>query len=340
MNPLSVPTLPHALSEVYRTMRPEMERVADLIRERLTHDQPALNEIVEYSVHLGGKRLRPLLTLLSGKLFGKLRPEHFDVAAAIEMIHTGTLIHDDVLDGANFRRHLETLHIRWDIKTAILTGDYLLTEAITLVTRTGDANCYDWIADACRRTCEGELLQTTAAGDFALSLDEYMRSIGGKTASLLECSCRLGAYFAGSGRESTERLARFGHLLGLAFQILDDLLDLVGDAQTTGKTLGTDLANQKTTLPLILFLRHADAQMRSEMLEWLQKPNFGLAEQENVRSILKRSGALEQARQTAAHLVDEALALLREIEIGKAPSQAAAQNALETVARFVLERNQ
>lgn len=339
MNPsLAVAAMPTELSDAYRLVEHDLDAVFALIHESLADRNRQVSEILDYSFKLGGKRLRPLLVLLAGKATGELTENHTRAAAALEMIHTGTLVHDDILDGASFRRHLETLHVRWDSKTAVLAGDYLLTRAISLITATSELACCNTVAAACRTTCEGELLQTVSQGDFSLSIADYERIIGGKTASLLECSTRLGAYFSGADETAVGQFGLFGRSLGMAFQILDDLLDLTGSTQIMGKTLGTDLRGHKPTLPVILYLRDADASAKKLMLERLERDALSDDDCVFILRRLDESGSLAAARRTAEEYVAaglNALDLTRTAYNGLP----AAYEALESLARFVLSRN-
>lgn len=330
---------PDELKDVYRLVETDMKEVGELMRNHLRHPDQAVDEILRYSVRLGGKRLRPLLLLLCARACGTVRREHRLLAAAIEMIHTGTLIHDDILDGAEFRRHLETINLRWDSQYAVLVGDLLLTKAISLVTECADQKTDDVIADSCRRTCEGELMQVAFRNRFDMTTADYMRIIEGKTASLIETSCRLGAAFAEVSPKTAALFARFGRLLGLAFQIFDDVLDLVGNLDETGKTLGTDLLNHKPTLPLIHYLEKAAADEKETILHRLNSSNFDEKDAADIREILEASGAISFARQAAADLIDEGIALLDSFPPPENPSQTEARLALQKVARFIVARN-
>ncbi len=328
----SVVTAPSELKEVYQLVDPELTEVFTVIRDAIRHPDPFLSEVFEYGFRLGGKRLRPLLVILAGKAAGSLVPNHIRAAAALEMIHTGTLIHDDILDGALVRRHLATLNVQWDPRTAVLAGDYLLTQAIRLTTEIDDSACYRAVALACSRTCEGELLQTALQNQFAMTEDDYYQVIRGKTASLLECSTHLGAHFAADDSQTEEKLALFGQSIGMAFQILDDLLDLTGDTEQMGKTLGTDLLNRKPTLPLILCLKDSTPEKRAALLEILNRSDLSASDLEFIVNSLTDSGAMLKARRRAEQFVADGIEALQSL-----PSSPA-RCALETVARFVLTR--
>ncbi len=331
---------PEELAQVYSLAESDLTQVGELILEQLAHSDSVINEILRYSFRLGGKRLRPLLLILSARACGPIRREHHLCAAAIEMIHTGSLVHDDILDGARFRRHLETLNLHWDSHFAVLAGDLLLTKAITLITECHSPEVYPVIAEACRRTCEGELLQVSCRGRLDLSRTEYDCIIEGKTAALLETSCRLGASFTDQPKGTVELFARFGRALGMAFQIFDDVLDLTGTDSETGKTLGTDLLNRKLTLPAIHFLETAPERDKAAVLELLRAPEFGPAEAETVRTRLLESESVDYARRTAHDLVHRAVETLDRFQKEvRSAGRLRAIESLRLIAGFIADRN-
>ena len=331
--------VPSTLKEVYRLVEREMEEVTVLIGDALRDSDPTLDGILRYAERLGGKRLRPLLVLLSARACGGIEREHLLVAAALEMIHTGTLIHDDILDGAKFRRHLETVNLRWNSQFAVLAGDILLTKAISLITECRDNETNRVISVACQKTCEGEFLQSSTRGGFEMTIDLYRRIIDGKTASLLEAACQLGAFYHPDSSENAPLFARFGNLLGMAFQIFDDILDLVGVQSEMGKTLGTDLLNQKPTLPLLYYLRDGEEREKEKILTILNHSPFTPEDEETVRSLLREKGSIDAARQKASDLIDEGIEIIRDLPPTSDPDVIEARDALEKVARFVVARN-
>ncbi|MCF0233618.1 MAG: polyprenyl synthetase family protein [Thermoguttaceae bacterium] len=328
------------LAAAYRPIEDEMEKTTALMKERLRHVEPTFDGYLEYSFRLGGKRLRPALTLLCGKAAGSIDRRHYLVAAALEAIHTGSLVHDDILDGAAFRRHLQTVNARWDSQRAVLIGDLLITRAFNWICECDDGAIFRKIADACEATVEGELLQTESIGNFALETADYEKIVGGKTASLLECACYLGAYLGGARGDDLAAYGRFGAALGIAFQIADDVLDLVGDEAKTGKTLGTDLANKKETLPLILYFQKATPEERAALTARLGEgvsPEAGA----EISAALVASGAVAEALDRANALVDEALAIVADLKAKAAASgrDLAAFDSLAALARFVARRD-
>ncbi len=257
------------ITHVYAPIQAELDEVEEILRAELRSDNPYVDELVRYGCLLGGKRLRPTLLLLTAKALGHLTREHLILGAVVEMIHTATLVHDDVLDEADTRRHLATVNSRWDNKASVLLGDYLFTHSFYLASTTESVWACREIGRATNIVCEGELRQKGCRGDFSMTEQEYYDIIAAKTAELTACSCRLGAYYAGGSPEVVEQLTCFGRDLGIAFQIVDDILDLQGDEATTGKSLGTDLEQQKPTLPIIHALEHVAAHRRDELLNLL-----------------------------------------------------------------------
>ena len=331
-----------ALAVLYRPIEKDLADATELLKNRLRHVEPAFDAYLDYSFKLGGKRLRPALVLLCGKAAGTLEPRHALVAAALEMIHTGSLVHDDILDGAEFRRQLETVNAKWDSQRAVLIGDLLITRAFELICDCDDSKVFRELSVCCKSTVEGELYQTESVGNFQLTPEDYRKIVGGKTASLLECSASLGAYLAGANDEEIDAFAKFGQALGVAFQIVDDVLDLVGDEEKVGKTLGTDLENKKETLPLIIYLQKAPDEERKAFLKRMDD-GIKAEERADVAQLLRESGAIDEALDRASNMIDEALNALkpsreRAKKDGRKESLDAFE-ALEALARFVVKRD-
>ena len=260
---------PENLPELYSPIKEDMDCVEELLRQELQSKHPFVDCLVKYGFRLAGKRLRPALVLLAARACGSLHTQHVTLAAAVEMIHTATLVHDDVLDEATIRRHLDTVNVRWDNETSVLLGDYLLTQALCLASSLDDVFACRVLGEASQVMCEGELRQVESRGNFCLSETQYFDIITGKTAVLLGCCCRLGAHYAQATPEIEQALSRYGVQLGIAFQIADDLLDMLGDEATVGKSLGTDLLKQKSTLPLIRLLDQLDGTQRDKLVAQL-----------------------------------------------------------------------
>lgn len=274
----------------------DVEEADRLFERTLAPHRGPFGPLIDHLRHYRGKRLRPSLLLLTAKACGVVTPAHRTLAAAVEMIHTATLVHDDVLDEADLRRHLPTVNAGWGNKVSILLGDMLFTHAFHL-TSTVDRRACEIIGEATNRVCAGELRQVTERGNLDLSEADYFAVIDGKTAALTACCGRLGALYAGATEEVAARLAGFGRSLGLAFQIADDLLDLVGSEETAGKTLGTDLAQQKLTLPVIDCLGKLPAAEAESLRAAVRAGGGGLGRR--VLLALEKTHSLTHARRRA-----------------------------------------
>lgn len=320
-----------SLRDLYRVIGSEMAAVDQLLREELQSSRSFIDRMLRHGLQLGGKRLRPALVILSAKLCGNLCEAHIPLAVAVELIHTASLIHDDVLDDAQMRRHLETMNARWDNEASVLLGDYLLAKAMCLVTSLDSMYACQEMTRASHEMCEGELRQIAARGEFNLSEEEYLQIIAEKTAALCRTCCRLGAYFAGATPEWVERLGRFGTSLGIAFQITDDILDVLGEEAKTGKSLGSDLAKQKPTLPIIQLLRQSSGHDREEVLRVLRTQPEGYRRW--IREKLQECGAIAYSQEKAQAFALAAVAHIADLP----PSQAL--EALQQLAAFVVTRD-
>jgi octaprenyl-diphosphate synthase len=303
-------TAPRPPGLIYTPIARDLDAVERVFAETIASPRPALARMLEHLAHYRGKRLRPTLLLLTAHACGQVTDAHHVLGAVVEMVHTATLVHDDVLDEAGLRRHVPTVNAGWGNKAAILLGDYLFTHAFHLTSTIGDAHACELIGEATNRVCEGELHQTLQRGNLDLTEAEYFEIIDGKTAALTACCCRLGALYAGADAEMVERLANYGRLLGLAFQVADDLLDLIGREATAGKTLGTDLEQQKLTLPLIHMLATLPPQDAAALRKVLGN---GQPKAAAIAAGMARTGAVDYARERAESLALEATAELESL---------------------------
>lgn len=323
--------LTQVLKSFYAPIEKELGQAEQLLRKELRNDSPFVNELLEYGGQLGGKRLRPALLLLTAKAAGTVNENHFVLAAVIEMIHTATLVHDDVLDEAKTRRHLATVNSRWNNETSVLLGDYLFTHSFYLASTLETTYGCRRIGHSTNIVCEGELRQIASRGNYGLTEEEYYSIIDGKTAELCACACHLGAYYANASDEIVSGLERFGRSLGMAFQIADDLLDLLGEEGKTGKSLGTDLEKQKATLPVIHALQAANSQHREELLELLNNPIA--VNQTAILEILHQYDAFDYARGKALQFIEQAQS---ELEI-LPPTEC--REVLSDLTHFVISRS-
>lgn len=332
MNTVTSPAAASDLRLLLGPIQESLDKVEELLRKELRSPHPPVDELVRYGCLLGGKRLRPVLMLLVAKACGEIRPDHITLATVVEMIHTATLVHDDVLDDASQRRHLATVNARWGNESSVLLGDFLFTHAFYLASTLDNTFACRTIGRSTNLVCEGELRQIATRGRFELTEAEYLEIIEAKTAELCACSARLGAHYAGINEEGQERMDRFGRSLGIAFQIADDLLDITGDEQTTGKSLGSDLAQQKPTLPVIHALEVASPAERETMLELLAEPTEAGRPAE-LAEWLERFDAVEYTRRKALAYAQEARDQLR----GLPDSEA--KDVLSLITEFVVRRS-
>jgi len=321
---------PGELRSLYAPIRQEIEEVEALLLRELTSRFPFVDRLVKHGFRLGGKRLRPALVLFSGKACGRLEPSHLTLAAAVEMIHAATLIHDDVLDEATIRRHLDTVNARWDNEASVLLGDYLLAHALSMAGSVPTTFACRAIGEAAQTMCEGELRQIGSRGNYELPEEDYLGIIADKTAALCACCCRLGSHYAGADPAQQEALTHFGMDLGIAFQITDDLLDLLGSEAETGKSLGTDLVKQKATLPLIRLLDQAEEEERAEVMAILSRSDNH--RRAALEPWIARSDAIAYVRQKAVEYTRRAKQRLACLE----PTPA--RETLGQLADFVVSR--
>jgi len=320
------------LELLYEPIRTELEQFEQMLEGELRSDYPLVDQLAKHGFRLGGKRLRPALLLLCAKAAGGVNREHLVLATVVEMIHTATLVHDDVLDSADLRRHLETVNARYGVHASVLLGDFLFTHAFYLASTLSSTLACQTIGRATNIVCEGELRQVANCGNMAISEAEYLSVIEAKTAELCACCCQLGASYAGANDDVVAALARYGRSLGIAFQIVDDLLDLVGDEATTGKSLGSDLEQQKLTLPLIRLLGQFDDGQRRQAVEQLQNANG--RGRELLERWFQKSDAIPYARRKAESYAEQACA-----ELNCLPASPA-QAVLHKLTEFVVDRRQ
>lgn len=317
-----------ALVDIYRPIENQLVAVDQLLSDQIKLASVPIADKLSNTGLTSGKRIRPAMLLLTGGCFADLKKPHVVAAAALELIHVATLVHDDVLDGAVERRHEPSLNALCDNTVAILTGDYLFSRAFEVVCSTGSIESVRQIAKSSRNVCEGEILQNLSTGNFDLTRAEYFNIISLKTAQLCKVACSLGGVLSECDDTTIQRLGRFGEDLGMAFQIIDDVLDIVGVEDQVGKTLGTDLTNGKMTLPMIHCLGNLSQPQREELIECLQS---GLTSIQAVEFLLK-TDSIEYARQTARQHANQALAYASEL------TESPFAVSLRRLAEFVLLR--
>lgn len=308
----------------YASMKPH-ERLAQrfegklgavnaLIRARMASKHaPRIPEVTAHLVEAGGKRLRPMLTLAAADLCGYVGDHDEKLAATVEFIHTATLLHDDVVDESAQRRGRATANLLWDNKSSVLVGDYLFSRSFQLMVETGSLRVLDILANASATIAEGEVLQLTAARDLATTEAIYLQVVRGKTAALFSAATEVGGVIAGAPEDHVKALFDYGDALGIAFQIVDDLLDFQGDSATTGKNVGDDFRERKLTLPIIKAVAAADAEERAFWSRTIEKGRQEEGDLEHAIALLHRHGALDATRADAIAWTDKAKAAVAQL---------------------------
>lgn len=297
-------------TDIRATVAEDFEAVNAYIVEQLQSNVELIENIGHYIIGAGGKRMRPVTVLLSARACGSQHRDAVRLAAVIEFIHTATLLHDDVVDMSAMRRGRPTANAQWNNPSSVLVGDFLYSRAFQILVSINRADIMQVIADTTNTIAEGEVLQLLNKHQTDISEAEYMRVIGDKTAILFSAAAQCGALIAGAPGETTEKLARAGMHLGLAFQLVDDALDYDGNAEELGKNIGDDLAEGKPTLPLIYALQHCsdtDAELLRQCIR--DGSNEHLAD---VIRVVRDTGALEYTREKAR---DQARLACAELEI-------------------------
>jgi octaprenyl-diphosphate synthase len=278
-------------------------RAVDAVIRRSLHSEVALiNQVADYIVNSGGKRLRPALVLLSAGVFGKIVPAHHQLAAIVEFIHTATLLHDDVVDESSMRRGRETANTLFGNAASVLVGDFIYSRAFQMMVDIQNMRVMEVLAEATNIIAEGEVLQLLNIHDADVTDEAYLRVINYKTAKLFEAATRLGAIICDAGEQDERAMAEYGMRLGTAFQLIDDVLDLSGESGAIGKNLGDDLAEGKPTLPLLYAMRNGNQVQRDTIRRAIEQG--GLEELPTVIQAVKDTGALAHVRKLARQEAD------------------------------------
>ncbi len=311
----------------FELVRPELERVEISIREQVRGFDPAVEPYIAYVCNTSGKHIRPALSILAGGATGGVNDDHVKLGVILELIHMATLVHDDIIDGADTRRMVPTANAKWGNALSVLLGDALFSHALTLATDFNSIDICRKVGRAAREVCQGEIIQSQRRFDLTFTKEEYFQIIGMKTGALFAAASGLAAKLSGQDEQSEQRLAGYGMKLGTAYQIYDDCLDLVGSEEIVGKTLRTDLAKGKLTLPILNLLETASEAQRVKL-------NKRILDQEPLDlpillGIAEYEGAIENA-------VDTGLGLLAECreDIAFLPGSLHAE-ALEQITRFL-----
>ncbi|WP_323803694.1 polyprenyl synthetase family protein [Sulfitobacter litoralis] len=296
---------PHDQMAAY--LSADMTAVNDLIRDRMASEHaPRIPEVTAHLVEAGGKRLRPMLTLAAARLCGYDGPYHVHLAATVEFIHTATLLHDDVVDESAQRRGRPTANLLWDNKSSVLVGDYLFARSFQLMTETDNMRVLAILSNASATIAEGEVLQLTAAQNLATDEGIYLQVVRGKTAALFSAATQVGGVIASAPDAQVQALFNYGDALGIAFQIVDDLLDYQGDPNATGKDIGDDFRERKLTLPVIKAIAKSDAEERAFWARTIEKGRQEEGDLDHALSLLHKHGTLDETKAEALAWAEKA----------------------------------
>jgi len=286
--------------QIRSLIQTDLDKVNQFIVDQLYSDVALVESIGHYIVDAGGKRLRPMLVLLTARACGVKSDQHINMAAVIEFIHTATLLHDDVVDMSTLRRGRPTVNAQWNNPSSVLVGDFIYSRAFQVLVKIGDMRIMEIMADTTNKIAEGEVLQLISKSNPNSTEELNMQVIQNKTAILFEAAAKSGAMLSGADQKSVSAMAEFGLQLGLAFQLIDDALDYIGDADELGKNVGDDLAEGKSTLPLIYTMAHGSSADRDLIQQSLRAESLTPQQLQEVIALVKNSGALEYTQELAS----------------------------------------
>jgi octaprenyl-diphosphate synthase len=295
---------------ILKAVQPDLDAIETALAGNLNPHLDLVREVAGHILFSGGKRLRPLLMVLSARVCGYTGDYDKTFSTALEYLHAATLLHDDLVDGASLRRGKPVAYLKWGNSIAVLVGDFLLARALSVSAATGSAKIVRILAELTEQMSQGEVHQLMRKGDIHLAEGEYLEVIRRKTAVLFETACRVSAVLANAAEEKESALAAYGANLGMAFQIADDLFDYTLDKPQFGKDVGADLREGKMTLPLIHGLRQARDEDREWMVSVIQNPQFSTEDFRKLAGLLHASGAACYAEQTAEKYISNAKAAL------------------------------
>ena len=319
------------IKEIKKPIQQEMILFEKKFKDSLNSKVPLLDKILHYIVKRKGKQMRPMFVFLSGKLFGEINESSFRAASLIELLHTATLVHDDVIDDANMRRGFFSINALWKNKIAVLVGDYLLSKGLLMSLENEEYDLLQIVSKAVKEMSEGELLQIEKARKLDIEEDVYFEIIRQKTATLIAACCACGAVTAKQDKETVERMRKFGELIGIAFQMKDDLFDYYNE-DVIGKPTGIDIKEQKMTLPLIYTLRNCDRKQKKFIIQTVKNHNTNSDRVSKVLEIVKKSGGINYTFEKMKTYQEEALSLLKTFDDNES------RKSLELLVNFVIER--
>ncbi|MBI5599794.1 MAG: polyprenyl synthetase family protein [Deltaproteobacteria bacterium] len=320
------------MDQAFNLIKDDIKRIESEFRDNVVSDVLLIGKIGEYILKSGGKRLRPLVLLLSGRLCAYKGPHHIPMAVVVEFIHTATLLHDDVVDNSHLRRGAESANSIWGNDSSVLVGDYLLSKAFSLAVNTRNFGVLDVLAETTTRMAEGEVLQLTKHSDITTTEEEYLSVITNKTAVLFSASCRIPAILSASTHEKEKALSDYGMEVGVAYQFIDDCLDYTSKDEELGKETGNDLREGKVTMPFIKAYRDASAGEKDAMKKAMGSDTTGRDQFAEVFGIIKKHRGIEYTMEAARGRIEKAK---RSLDVFEPDVERAA---LTAVADHVIER--
>lgn len=319
------------LSTILSPIKSDLLAVNEVIRASLHSEVPLVNQVAGHIIQGGGKRLRPSTLLLVGGLFGPIRKEHHELAAVIEFIHTATLLHDDVVDQSTKRRNHKTANTIFGNAASVLVGDFIYSRAFQMMVKINHMKVMEVLANTTNTIAEGEVLQLLNIHNASIEDEDYLKVVYYKTAKLFESAAELGAIIGGADDNDIKVLAQFGKHMGIAFQLIDDVLDLSGNPEEIGKNLGDDLAEGKPTLPLLYAMKKGSDEQKNIIRAAIE--NGGLTELESVLNAVKETKALEYVRELAKEEIEKGEKLIQHI------TSSVYKDALLALTQFVTTRD-
>lgn len=320
-----------AIKDIKRPIQEEMMLFESKFKEAMRSPVPLLDKIMHYIIKRKGKQMRPMFVFLTGKLFGEVNDSTYRAASMIELLHTATLVHDDVVDEANMRRGFFSINALWKNKISVLVGDYLLSQGLLLSLENKEYDLLQIVSKAVREMSEGELLQIEKARKLDIEEDIYFDIIRQKTATLIAACCASGASAAKQSEETIKKMHDFGELVGIAFQMKDDLFDYNNDS-AIGKPTGIDIKEQKMTLPLIYTINKADKKQKKFIINTVKNHNTNAQRVAQVIEMVHQSGGIEYTIKKMKEHQQKALSILAKMENNEA------RKSLELLVNYVIER--
>ena len=315
----------------YSPIQEDLERVETVMRDTVRSDNPKLNEVCNYVLSVNGKRIRPAMCILSFKACGGNDPKKaIDVGTALEIIHNATLVHDDINDQGDLRRGAKAAYKQFSISRSIVAGDYLFALGFRMI-GSSSGEIVDYLVDASSAMCEGEFDQKDFERNIDVKESDYMKIIDGKTARLIECAAKSGAFLANTNLEVIDAVGTFAYNVGIAFQIIDDTLDIIGDERSTGKNVGSDIMEGKPTLPMIYALQDRTHGASIRKIFEMESPEW--SDVNKAIELIKKTDSIKRCVEKARGIVNEAMGLLDFLE------DTPYKRSLMDLAQFIVERD-